>query len=84
VKELYTTIDDLIRLLNEKEEIKFAKILEHRVKSVSWTSCSELFEELLELLNDFLKERKNVLDKTVSFYIKETIREIELEYKKVK
>jgi hypothetical protein len=59
---VYTAIAELIASLNAQGHHKFARILEHRMYNVPWTSSSELFEELEKALTNALAEYKSLLD----------------------
>ena len=61
-QDVYTAVAELIAGLNAQGHHKFANILEHRMYKVPWTSSSELFEELENVLTDALTEYKSLLD----------------------
>ena len=61
-QDVYTAIAELIADLDTQGNHKLARILEHRMYKVSWTSSSELFEELEKVLTNALTEYKSSLD----------------------
>jgi len=61
-QDVYTTVAELIVGLNAQGHRKLARILEHRMYKVPWTSSSELFEELEKVLTNALTEYKSLLD----------------------
>ena len=61
-QDVYTAIAELIADLNAQGHHKLARILEHRMYKVPWTSSSELFEELEKVLTNALTEYKLLLD----------------------
>ncbi len=60
--DVYTAVAELIASLNAQGHHKLARILEHRMYKVPWTSSSELFEELEKVLTNALAEYKSLLD----------------------
>ena len=61
-QDVYTAIAELIADLNAQGHHKLARILEHRMYKVPWTSSSELFEELEKVLTNALTEYKLLLN----------------------
>jgi hypothetical protein len=61
-QDVYTAVAELIAGLNAQGHHKLANILEHRMYKVPWTSSSELFEELENVLRNALTEYKSLLD----------------------
>lgn len=61
-QDVYTAVAELIAGLNAQGHHKLARILEHRMYKVPWTSSSELFEELEKVLTNALAEYKSLLD----------------------
>lgn len=69
-EQIYIAIDELIALLKRGKHAKFAMTLEHRMYKVSWTSGSELLENVAYLLTAYSDEHGDNLDR-------ETIEKIE-------
>jgi hypothetical protein len=66
-EDVYTAVAELIRVLKAQGQQKIVTLLEHRMYRVSWTSSSELFEELENVLKNFLAENKSGLnDQTIA------------------
>ena len=61
-QDVCTAVTELIAGLNAQGHHKLARILEHRMYKVTWTSSSELFEELEKVLTNALTEYKSLLD----------------------
>lgn len=55
VEDVYPAIEDLIAELKPTNHSKLATILHHRMHQVAWTSRSELFEELQNVLTQALQ-----------------------------
>jgi hypothetical protein len=55
VQDVYSALDEVISELNAVGHSRLATILYHRMHQVAWTSRSELFEELRDVLADALK-----------------------------
>jgi len=49
-EELYLVLDEVIATLDSGGFVGFANVLRHRIRTVAWTSASELFEELIRVL----------------------------------
>lgn len=64
--EIYLDIEILIDFLKTNGQHKMAAILEHRMYKVSWTSSSELLEEIENVLKRFQEESGSVLDTEAS------------------
>ncbi|MBP7216464.1 MAG: hypothetical protein KBA46_04180 [Candidatus Omnitrophica bacterium] len=54
-EDIYPAIKELVTFLKNNKYEHTANILEHRMYKVSWTSRTELFEELSLVLRQFLK-----------------------------
>lgn len=66
-------IKKLIELLDRKSwKGDIYRILEHRIYHVSWTSSSEFYGEIFELLNKLLDENQD-LDAEIQSQAKEII-----------
>jgi hypothetical protein len=61
-QDVYKMVEILIRNLKACGKYKIASILEHRMYKASWTSSSELFEELANVIRNALQEERNGLD----------------------
>ena len=51
-EDIYPAIDELIKILSENDKQTISNTLDHRMYKVSWTSRSELFEELSVVLEN--------------------------------
>lgn len=51
-EDIYPAIKELIEELRKAKCNTLASILHHRMFKVTWTSSSELFEELVKVLDD--------------------------------
>ncbi len=54
VVDVYPAIEEMIQILKESGNEALASILDHRMHQVSWTSGSELLEELKDVLQDYM------------------------------
>lgn len=77
IEDVYAAIDELIKVLAQKNEQRVSDILDHRMYKVSWTSSSELFEELQGILRNFLQEKRSNLDNLIVGQIEEILKTIE-------
>jgi hypothetical protein len=77
IEDIYPAIDELIKVLPHKNEQRLSDILKHRMYKVSWTSRSELFEELQNVLRGFLQEKTSGFDKVIVDQIKQVLLTIE-------
>ena len=64
-EQIYAAIGDLIKLLKDRDHLKLAEILEHRLYKVSWTSSTELLENVVSILEKSIDEHENVVDELV-------------------
>ena len=66
IKDIYPAIDELIRILADKnnQQQELAKVLKHRMYEVSWTSGSELYAELKNILQKFIVQKNLGIDKS--------------------
>ncbi len=55
IESICRSSDELTRLLNVTGHTSLAKILNHRIHGVSWTSGTELLEELRKVLLEALR-----------------------------
>jgi hypothetical protein len=63
IDDIYPAIGELIAILNKNDKQRqLAAILQHRIYKVSWTSRSELFEELNKVLKGFIEKDKHSLE----------------------
>lgn len=62
-EQIYTAIDELITQLNVDGNQKLAVILEHRMYKVSWTSSTEMLENIASILEGHVVEHENIVDK---------------------
>jgi hypothetical protein len=77
IEDVYPAIDELIKVLAQKNEQRVSDILDHRMYKVSWTSSGELFEELQGVLKNFLQEKRSDLDNLIVGQIEEILKTIE-------
>jgi len=69
--DIYHEIDNLVKELKIHGMEDFADILSHRVHKVSWTSSSELFEELNKQIDSFVIERNGDISESISMQLSE-------------
>jgi predicted nucleic acid-binding Zn-ribbon protein len=66
IDDIYSDIKDLIQSLRSIGDMELSSVLDHRMTKVSWTSNSELLEEILDIMKKY-QEREDssnsVLDK---------------------
>ena len=77
IEDIYPAIDKLIKILVAENEQRISKILQHRMYQVSWTSRSELLEELERILQEYLQKKRSNLDKLVVDRIEGILRGID-------
>ena len=77
IENIYSAVDELIKILASENEKRISNILQHRMYKVSWTSRSELNEELQRILKVYLQKESNNLDKRVVERIENILCEIE-------
>jgi vacuolar-type H+-ATPase subunit E/Vma4 len=65
IEDIYSAIDELTKILAAENEQRISNILQHRMYQVSWTSGSELLEELERILKEYLQEKRSNLDKLI-------------------
>jgi len=56
IQDVYPAVEELIPLLKEQGYTELSCILEHRMHEVTWTSASELYEELRDVLCDAMSK----------------------------
>lgn len=61
-EEIYTELEKLITLLKSDGNDPLAKILEHRMYKVSWTSSTELLENIASILTDYVGDNIDTLN----------------------
>ena len=59
--DLYKKINQLVKDLHISGKTRLAEILDHRINKVAWTTSSELFDEIRNILNKELKTDENKL-----------------------
>lgn len=62
LEEIYSELEMLITLLKSNGNDKLVRILEHRMYKVSWTSSSELLENIMFILNDYVSSSIDILN----------------------
>lgn len=77
IKQIYTSIDELIEILKGSEYQSLSTILEHRMYKVSWTSGYEMLEEITSVLRRFISEHENTLNESVAKKINIIIEDIQ-------
>lgn len=75
--KIYNELESLIVLLKSDGNDRLAKILEHRIYKISWTSSTELLENIQSILNDFAGENIGAKNKDTLEKVKFIIKEIE-------
>ena len=76
IEDIYPAIDELIKVLAQKNEEQISDLLRHRMYKVSWTSRCELFEELQHVLEDYLQKGISNNDKQIADQIEEVLKSI--------
>ena len=56
IQDVYPAVEELVLLLKEEGHIELSCTLEHRMHEVSWTTASELYEELRNVLCDAISK----------------------------
>jgi len=77
IEDIYPAIDELIKVLPQKNKQCISNVLSHRMYKVSWTSRDELFEDLQNVLKDFLKKEKDDLDSLIVDQVNDILQLIE-------
>ncbi len=77
IEDIYPAIDELIKILAAENEQRISNILQHRMCKVSWTSRSELLEELQRILKEYIQEERSNLDKLIVDRIEDILRRID-------
>ena len=54
-EDVYSAVDKLVVQLKASGQSRVAVILDHRMHKVAWTSRSELFQELQNILTEILE-----------------------------
>lgn len=74
IKDIYPAIKELIKIFEKDDNCKnIVLVLKHRMFEVSWTSSSELYEELSRLFKGFLVTNRKNLDRKSINQIKRII-----------
>ena len=76
-EEIYAEVGGLIKLLRSNGNEKLPRILEHRLYEVSWTSSTELLENIASILNKHITGHESTLDKVAVIKARSIIKEIE-------
>ena len=76
-EDIYKEIRKLITLLKSDGNDQLARILEHRMYKVSWTSSSELLECIASILIDYIGDNVKTLNSDSVEKAKSIIKEIE-------
>jgi len=71
IEDIYYEINQLINELEQQNEQSISRVLYHRMYKVSWTSNEELFEEIQNILKNFLQTNK--ISKQIHYKIKNLI-----------
>lgn len=72
VENVYPALDELIVELNSIGQSRLATTLHHRIHQVAWTARSELFEDLQNILTEFL-ESGTILPESLKEQIKRVL-----------
>lgn len=66
IEDVYPCLDDLMLRLKRNGELEGCSTLKHRMYEVSWTSQSELYDELLSVLDEILvRNNQNDISKLI-------------------
>lgn len=76
-QNIYTMVDELIKLLKQDGHQGYASALEFRMYKVSWTSGYELIESVTELLKKIISENNSALSNLLISEIKNLLAEAE-------
>lgn len=76
-EKIYAEIGKFIPLLKSGGNDKLARILEHRMYKVSWTSSTELLENVASILTDYINDHENTSDRVAVEQAKSIIKKIE-------
>jgi len=60
VDDIYPAVDELVIGLRASGQVRLANILHHRMHQVAWTTRSELFTELGNVLRHAMEADKNI------------------------
>lgn len=81
-EDIYPAISELITILERDDKQRhISNILKHRMYKVSWTTRSELFEELSRILINFIETDNHSLDETIVSQINKILKVIEQDAK---
>ena len=72
-KDVYSAIEEVIARLRKEGATDLADTLHHRLHSVSWTTSSELLEELQSVLNTALQSPPLRISSTLQQLMKDTL-----------
>ena len=75
--DIYKELGKFITLLKSDGNDQLAKILEHRMYKVSWTSSTELLECIASILTDYVGDDAKALNSDTVEKAKVIIKEIE-------
>ena len=76
-QDVYPAVGELIALLEEAGHQRVAVVLRHRMYEVSWTSGSELLEELKKVLEGFTALDARTIDGALVDQMRAIIRVID-------
>jgi uncharacterized membrane-anchored protein YjiN (DUF445 family) len=72
-EDIYPALDELIDELKTDGHSRLAAILNHRMRNVAWTTRSELFEELRNILTKALESNEINLSKLLKEKINQVL-----------
>lgn len=72
-EDIYPALDELIDELKTAGHLRLAAILNHRMRQVAWTTRSELFEELRNILTKTLESDEMKLSKLLKEQINQVL-----------
>jgi hypothetical protein len=76
-EDIYPAINELIYFFEQNDKEEISGILRHRMFKVSWTSQSELFEELSSVLKNIIKKNNKTFDEIIVNQIDKIIKMIQ-------
>ena len=75
---IYKKLNQLIKELRSSGKIRLADILDHRTNKVAWTTSSELFDEIRNILEKEQKTNAAELSENLKDQIKTLLQSIPL------
>lgn len=70
IDKIYSKLEELIKFHKNMGEERLASILDHRMHKVSWTTGTELLEEVYKILHLHLNSSTQIFDDSIRTQIK--------------